>query len=480
MDESLTTEDAMGRSLLVLMAVGGLFVVGVFGVIFLLFGSVLFMFNELSTPADQFLAAVASKNTEQAKSMLTIGFVNSLDDEEFDELVISNQLDKYESAYWTSTSIQNDAGTLEGAITLFTGATVPLKMELVYEQGAWKINDVARTDGKEFESDVNESPSELSSEIARVEKPESDDGDEDFGSNTEPGNQESAEPWLADDSLTTDREVASDTKDEVAEPVLSNDISQDGGGIDALVLPDEVPVYEGDLAPADASIGLESAQPKTSINVVTVNDIPNKSEAEKMVGRWTNAFAVSLSKNDFSEFYERTSIQFQRRIPMAKLGEVFQDPNSKQNNLDFVRKARPRLKSAPTVNGRGVLEIRGRFASRPPLNFQYEFVRENDEWLPSGMDLEIHTSSTRVIPPMEDIKELAKINTAAFGRAVGRKDFTNFYSNLAYGFRQKYGLAQFTRIFRSFIEQGADLEWIGDVEPEFTVAPSLNTDGVLE
>ncbi|MEO6971646.1 MAG: hypothetical protein ABI217_12220 [Chthoniobacterales bacterium] len=47
-------------------------------------------------------------------------------------------LTDYASVFWSNREIKNDRAHLEGSVTTRAGGTIPLTMELVKENGAWK------------------------------------------------------------------------------------------------------------------------------------------------------------------------------------------------------------------------------------------------------------------------------------------------------------------------------------------------------
>ena len=52
----------------------------------------------------------------------------------------------YASASWDARSIQNSRGFLNGALTSKSGGILPVTIELVHENGAWKILAVHMSD----------------------------------------------------------------------------------------------------------------------------------------------------------------------------------------------------------------------------------------------------------------------------------------------------------------------------------------------
>lgn len=59
--------------------------------------------------------------------------------EEFEKTVNHLGLAGFQSASWTNRSIKNDRGTLEGTAKTASGSSVPLTIELIKENGLWRV-----------------------------------------------------------------------------------------------------------------------------------------------------------------------------------------------------------------------------------------------------------------------------------------------------------------------------------------------------
>jgi hypothetical protein len=118
----------------------GLAVLGV-GFIALIF----WVTASLPRAADQFFKHIAANDYDAAMAMTTPDFRASTDRAALEAFVRSNGLDGYKSASWTSRSMDNNAGMLEGSLIVTDGA-IPIAVNLVKHEGEWKIQNVRKAD----------------------------------------------------------------------------------------------------------------------------------------------------------------------------------------------------------------------------------------------------------------------------------------------------------------------------------------------
>lgn len=93
----------------------------------------------LADTADEFFVALKAGNMERARTYLAEDFRAATSEADLRNFVERSALTKYESATWTTRSIQNTNGYLAGNITTENGGSIPMEIALVREQGEWKI-----------------------------------------------------------------------------------------------------------------------------------------------------------------------------------------------------------------------------------------------------------------------------------------------------------------------------------------------------
>jgi hypothetical protein len=100
----------------------------------------------LVTTADGFFLALHARDFAKAKTYLAEDFRAATSEEELREFVSRSALANYASASWSSRSIHNSTGELEGVIETGSGGSIPMHISLVREQGVWKIYTLRKMD----------------------------------------------------------------------------------------------------------------------------------------------------------------------------------------------------------------------------------------------------------------------------------------------------------------------------------------------
>ncbi len=102
-------------------------------------GAVVWLTSDMVDSVDQFFADVQEGEVDSAYTTLSKQFQKSTSLPQLKQFLQASSLSDFESASWTSRSVKNGVGELEGSIQLKSGSSVPLKVQLVKESGAWKI-----------------------------------------------------------------------------------------------------------------------------------------------------------------------------------------------------------------------------------------------------------------------------------------------------------------------------------------------------
>jgi hypothetical protein len=113
----------------------------------------------LASTADEFFLALKAQDFAKAKTYLAEDFRASTSDEQLRQFVTRSALANYASASWTSRSIQNTEGTLQGVVTTASGGSIPMSISLVREGGGWKIYALHKLDAG-LQVDDQSQPSE--------------------------------------------------------------------------------------------------------------------------------------------------------------------------------------------------------------------------------------------------------------------------------------------------------------------------------
>ncbi len=125
----------------VLMVFAGLIVLvsGCMGVVF-------WATAELPKAADGFFSAIAREDYAAAMELTSTDFKASTSQEDLQAFAEENGITGYTEATWTSRSIENSAGTLEGTLEMADGGSLPIAVQLVKSSGGWQIQNVRKAE----------------------------------------------------------------------------------------------------------------------------------------------------------------------------------------------------------------------------------------------------------------------------------------------------------------------------------------------
>jgi len=112
----------------------------------------------LADTANGFFLALRDGDQAKARTYLAQDFRASTSDEELQRFVARSALADYESATWTSRSIENSTGKVEGTIETRSGGSIPMSISFVREKGEWKILAVRKPDAGILTDDPRPQP----------------------------------------------------------------------------------------------------------------------------------------------------------------------------------------------------------------------------------------------------------------------------------------------------------------------------------
>jgi len=119
---------AIALGLVAFVALIGLLIVGVF-----------YATSGITDTADEFFAEAREGDFDAAKQLTSQRLQSERTGESLGKFLEQNGLNAVTETSWSSRSINNDRGELEGTVTTQSGAAIPIKIEFVYEQEEWRI-----------------------------------------------------------------------------------------------------------------------------------------------------------------------------------------------------------------------------------------------------------------------------------------------------------------------------------------------------
>lgn len=109
------------------------------GVGFLFFRGIFALTQPVVDASEQFLALLGQGKTADAYASTADGFRAQLDEASFSSAVQRLGLAEYASATWHSRQFENLEGSVEGNVTTKDGGKKPVGIDLIHENGQWKV-----------------------------------------------------------------------------------------------------------------------------------------------------------------------------------------------------------------------------------------------------------------------------------------------------------------------------------------------------
>jgi len=100
-------------------------------------------------------------------------------------------------------------------------------------------------------------------------------------------------------------------------------------------------------------------------------------------------------------------------------------------------------------------------------------------WATPNVQAASSEENTAEVPTDREVRKLALDSLLLFNAAIQTRNFDNFYDKIATLWQNQITAEELLRIFRSFVEQNANIAPIAKEKPAFDEAPTVNADGVL-
>ena len=121
------------------------FILGIVILAAVIVAGVFYMTSGLVDTADAFFNAVKQNDIANARSYLAENVKASTSESALKSSLSNMNILKLKETSWSSREFKNDFGKLDGSITTEAGGVVPVKIELVKENGVWKIYSIQKS-----------------------------------------------------------------------------------------------------------------------------------------------------------------------------------------------------------------------------------------------------------------------------------------------------------------------------------------------
>ena len=109
--------------------------------------------------SDDFFKATAAGNMQQARTYLAEDFRKSTSEDELHDFMEHSALLDYAQAHWSSRAMNlGGTGHLEGTVNTKSGGSVPLSIQFIKENDAWKIYSIKKSQAGLVTASDEESP----------------------------------------------------------------------------------------------------------------------------------------------------------------------------------------------------------------------------------------------------------------------------------------------------------------------------------
>ena len=121
---------------------------GVVVVIALVVAGGFYFTSGVAKTGDEFFAAIGSGEKKKAYGALSNAFRASTTEDELADFLSANGMDNVTDASWSSRAVSGDRGSLIGTLATTKGDGIPVEIDLIKEDGQWKIYAIRNPAGQ--------------------------------------------------------------------------------------------------------------------------------------------------------------------------------------------------------------------------------------------------------------------------------------------------------------------------------------------
>lgn len=138
-----------------------------------------------------------------------------------------------------------------------------------------------------------------------------------------------------------------------------------------------------------ANLGKDTNTSSTNSSTSSSDEaMPSKELLDALVAETTADFNYAITLNDFSGMYEKASSDFKSTYTEEQFANTFKEFVDKRRVITPILAKtvamEPEYSPEPyirTEKGVDILVVNGKYSTKPvPMNFEYEYVKRNDQW----------------------------------------------------------------------------------------------------
>jgi hypothetical protein len=355
---------------------------------------VFYLTADATRSADRFFSLIRDGNVKDAYQSTAREFQAATSETQLMVFLKSSSIAEYQSATWTSRSISNNTGELEGSLKTKGGGVIPIKVKLVKEDGKWKILSIQKA-AAGIVADTGPSTVPADAELIIVTN----------NSVLLLGRAINANDFSSLYSSTA-KIWQNQTTPDALKQIFKSFIDQN---IDLTVIEGKNPEFSekasidenGRLVlkgfylvpPAKFVFTLKYIQEDKQWKLVGINVaregapsigkgvMPTESEITALAHRSVSLLARAVAKDDFAELFNSISKRWQAQASREKLRSSFSVFIDRKIPLTVIEDKNPEFTENPKFDDHGALVMEGKYNTEPyRVLFHLEFCSEDGQW----------------------------------------------------------------------------------------------------
>lgn len=377
---------------------------------------VFFLTGGVTKSADAFFTLIRDGKAKDAYLSASREFQASASEDAFAAFLKDSSIADYESATWSSRSVANNIGELEGSIKTRAGAVIPIKIKLVKEDGRWKIHAVEKA-----AAGLVETPAETKKAETPSQEPALPPEDElkamtnasiqllarainakdftEFHQATAKIWQNQTTPEALMESFKTYAEQNVDLTFVAGQsPVFQEKPSIDENGV--FLLKGAYPTQPIHLSFNVKYLRQDSEWKLVGIHITTEeapggstpkaekHEIPPEDQQVLMTNRSMALLAEAVNRDEFSDFYDSIAKLWQKQITKDGLRQRLSVFIDRKISLTVIEGVAPVFSEKAHIDSEGLLVLKGRYPTKPyEVDFELDFYYEESEWKLFGFNV---------------------------------------------------------------------------------------------
>ena len=356
--------------------------------------AVFYFTADVTRTGDRFFTLIREGNIKDAYQSTAREFQAATSENQFVAFLKSSSIADYQSAKWTSRSISNNVGELEGSLTTKGGGVIPIKVKFVKENGKWKLLSIEKAAaGIVADSGAAAVPADAdligmtNNSVLMLGRAINASDFSSFYSST-------SKTWQNQTTADAIKQVFQSFVDQKIDltviqgknPEFSEKASIDGSG--RLILKG---FYMAQ--PAKVNFTLKYIQEDKQWKLIGINVsqeqapssakgvMPTQDELTALAHGAVSLLAKAIAQDDFSELYNSISKRWQAQTSREEMRNAFSVFIEKKIPLTVIEGKKPEFTESPKFDDHGALVMEGKYATEPfRVLFNLEFWNEDSQW----------------------------------------------------------------------------------------------------